>query len=328
MGEKFVMLASRTFWVMCGAILLMCGLFSVGASIGQDSQISIPQDSRGNVIRSGVGDAAAHQIKGWILEWLPRGASATVAFRTLDGKAKYFYDGDLPFPAAGTIRLPVMIELFRQVHEGRLQLADPLFVHNEFYSVFDSSRFQLYPEEDSETDLYKAEGQTRTIGEICELMIRANSKLATNLLIRKLELENIQATVHSLNADNVHIVRSFGDDEALTDEHLNNFMTARALQELMTAIAEDKAVGQDSSAAMVEMLEHQHLNEGISAGVRPETRVAHQTGQVPNIKLYIDAAIVYAPRPFVLVIRTLQIPEKDCATLMADITRILYQAVE
>ena len=267
------------------------------------------------------------QIEEQFVKWRAH-ASGAVAFRTLDGKAEYHYHADVPFPAAGTIKLPVMIELFRQVDEGRLQLADPLFVHNEFYSVYDSSPFQLYPEDDSETDLYKAEGQTRTTGELCELMTTANSKLATNLLIRKVELENIRATVLALNTENMHILRSFGDDKAYTQGGLQNFATARTLQTLMTAIAEGKAMSRDASAAMVEILERQHANDSISAGLPPKTRVAHLAGEIPSIKLYIDAAIVYAPRPFVLVIQTLQIPEKDSTALMVSITRMLYQAME
>ncbi len=271
---------------------------------------------------------AGQQIEEQFVKWRAHGASGAVAFRTLDGKAEYRYHDDVPFPAAGTIKLPVLIELFRQVDEGRLQLADPLFVHNEFYSAYDGSPFQLYPEDDSETDLHKAEGQTRTIGELCELMTTANSKLATNLLIRKVELENIRATTLALNTENLHIVRSFGDDRAYTQGHLQNFATAGALLTLMTAIAEGEAASRDASAAMVEILERQHANDIISAGLPPKTRVAHLAGEIPGIKLYIDPAIVYAPRPFVLVIQTLQIPEKDRTALMASITRMLYQAME
>ena len=270
--------------------------------------------------------AAEHQIEERIIEWRAH-AAASVAFRTLDGRAEYFYHADVPFPAASAIKAPVMIELFRQVHEGKLQWADPLFVHNEFYSVFDSSPFQLDPQDDLETDLYKAEGQTRTIRELCELMITANSTLATNLIIQKLELENIRATIRSLHAENMNVAHSFGDNKAYK-AGLINTTGARTLQTLMTAIAERKAVSWDASAAMVEILQRQHVNLGISAGLPSETRVVHQTGEITNSKLTIDGAIVYAPRPFVLVIQTLGIPEKESAALRAEITRILYQTVE
>ena len=46
-------------------------------------------------------------------------------------------------------------------------------------------------------------------------------------------------------------------------------------------------------------------------------------------KIHHDAAIVYAPRPFVLAILVRGLPDiKDSSTLMADITHLLFQAVE
>jgi beta-lactamase class A len=78
---------------------------------------------------------------------------------------------------------------------------------------------------------------------------------------------------------------------------------------------------------MIEILERQQFNDGIPAGLPTITRVGHKTGEIT--KIHHDAAIVYAPRPFVLVIlvRGLE-KEKDSAAVMADITRTLYQATQ
>jgi beta-lactamase class A len=78
---------------------------------------------------------------------------------------------------------------------------------------------------------------------------------------------------------------------------------------------------------MADILARQKFNEAIPAGLPPETRVAHKTGELN--KIHHDAAIVYAPRPFVLVILVRGIPEsKDSATLMADIARRIYQSAQ
>jgi hypothetical protein len=61
--------------------------------------------------------------------------------------------------------------------------------------------YMLNASDDSEGELYKAEGQKRTLWGWCELVITASSSLATNLLIEKLGVENIRATVHELGAD-------------------------------------------------------------------------------------------------------------------------------
>jgi beta-lactamase class A len=253
-------------------------------------------------------------------------ADVAVYFRTLDGKDQWSARADDTFHAASTMKIPVMIELFHQAQEGKLRLSDPLMIRNEFHSIVDGSVYKLDPKDDSETDLYKAEGQTRTLSELCELMITMSSNLATNLLIEKLGVENIRAETHTLGADGMNVLRGVEDGMAF-EKGLNNTTTARGLGVLLTAIAEGKAVDANASRQMVEILGRQHFNESIPAGLPPGTKVAHKTGEIT--KIHHDAAIVYAPRPFVLVILVRGLPElKDSSAVMADIARILFQATQ
>jgi beta-lactamase class A len=254
------------------------------------------------------------------------GADVGVAFRTLDGKTEWYFRANEPFHAASTMKIPVLIELFHQVREGKLRLDDPLPIKNEFHSLVDGSVYTLDAADDSEAELYKAVGQTRTVRQLCELMITVSSNFATNLLIEKLGVDNIQATVHSLHADGMNVLRGVEDIKAY-EKGLNNTTTARGLQQLLDAIAHGEAVDQDSSRQMIEILERQKFNEGIPAGVPPGIRVAHKTGEIT--KIHHDAAIVFAPRPFVLIILVRGIGDiKVSAALMADITRQLYQATQ
>ena len=266
---------------------------------------------------------AAQQIEKRVAE---SHADVGIVFRTLDGKSEWTYHPDDRFHAASTMKVPVMIELFHQVKEGKVRLDEPRAIHNEFHSIVDGSTYKLDPGDDSETDLYQAEGQTRTLSELCELMITVSSNLATNLLIEKLGVNNIRATVDALGADGMNVLRGVEDGKAY-EKGLNNTTTARGLAILMTAIAEGKAVDPESSRQMVEILSRQHFEEGIPSGLPAGTRVAHKTGEIT--KIHHDAAIVYAPRPFVLVILVRGLPEqKDSSALMGDATRALYQATQ
>src|SRR6266581_9651003 len=101
---------------------------------------------------------------------------------------------------------PVMIELFRQVKEGKVRLDEPLVVRNEFHSIVDGSAYSLDAADDSENELYKAAGQTRTLEQLCEAMITVSSNLATNLLIEKLGVENIRKTVGALHAEGMNLL--------------------------------------------------------------------------------------------------------------------------
>lgn len=303
-------------------LLVTSVVFSSASSYAQAVRVSPSPESEA--------DAASHVDPQMTLDILARihqnGADVAVAFRTLDGKLEWFSRADDVFHAASTMKIPVMIELFHQVREGKLKLDDSLLVKNEFHSIVDGSTFKLDPADDSETDLYQAQGQTRTLSQLCELMITMSSNFATNLLVEKLGVENIRATVRSLKAEGMNVLRGVEDNRAY-EKGMNNTTTARGLLMLLEAIAKGQAVDADASRQMVEILARQKFNEAIPAGLPPGTRVAHKTGEVT--KIHHDAAIVYGPRPFLLVILVRGLAEsKDSASLMADISRRIYQSTQ
>jgi beta-lactamase class A len=254
------------------------------------------------------------------------GAEVAVAFQTLDGRSEWLLHADEPFHAASTMKVPVVIELYHQVSQHKVRLDDPVIIRNQFHSLVDGSPYVLDPDDDSETDLYLAAGDTRTLRQLSELMITVSSNLATNLLIDKLGVDNIRAGVHTLCADGMNVLRGVEDAKAF-QQGLNNTTTARALLRLMEAIARGEAVDADSSQQMIEILERQSFNDRIPAGLPPGTRVAHKTGEITRIQH--DAAIVFAPRPFVLVVLTRGLDDpKQGSALIAEITRRLYQATQ
>jgi len=268
-------------------------------------------------------EAARAQIEQRIGE---SGAEVAVVFRTLDGKHHLEIRPRDSFHAASTMKLGVMLELFRQVHAGMLRLADPLPVRNEFRSVVDGSPFHLDPGDDSDPGPYAKAGSTMTLRELCEAMVTRSSNLATNLLMETLGIANIRRTVKANGGQGLDIVRVLEDGKAF-DKGMNNTTTAAALAALLERIARGKAVDAASSEQMVAILERQTFNEAIPAGLPPGTRVAHKTGEIT--KIHHDAAIVYAPRPFVLVILVRGIEQREkSSALMAAATRILYQAGE
>ena len=92
------------------------------------------------------------------------GAEVAVVMRTLDGRRELFtIDPDKTFHAASTMKVPIMIELFRQADAGTLKLDDQLPVRNEFHSIVDGSVYQLSVGDDSDADVYKAVGKTMTL---------------------------------------------------------------------------------------------------------------------------------------------------------------------
>ena len=256
---------------------------------------------------------------------LESGAEVAVAFRTLDGRLQVLIDPDKPFHAASTMKVPVMIELFRQARAGTVALDEPIPVRNEFRSIVDGSTYKLSEGDDSDKAIYAAVGKTLTLEQLNEAMITVSSNFATNLLIEKLGVEKIRATVTTLGADGMQVLRGVEDQKAF-DKGLNNSTTARGLMVLFDRLGHGRAVDAKSDAAMIDVLKRQKFNDAIPAGLPAgRVEVAHKTGNITRI--HHDAAIVYAKRPYVLVILVRGIQEqKVSAALMEQISRTVYES--
>ena len=249
-----------------------------------------------------------------------------LVLQPLDGRSAVTIEPDKVFHAASTMKVAVMIELFRQAKAGRLRLDDPLPIVNDFHSIVDGSVYHLQVGDDSDAEVYKAIGQTMTLRELCEAMITVSSNLAANLLIERLGVENIRATVARLGATGMNVRRGVEDQKAF-DQGVSNMTTARGLAVLLQKLARGKAVDARSDAEMVAILKRQKFNDGIPAGVPEGTPVAHKTGSIT--KIHHDAAIVYGRRPYVLVVLIRGIPEQnESAALMAAISKEVWSAVE
>jgi beta-lactamase class A len=251
------------------------------------------------------------------------GAEVAVAYLPLQGGAPgILIDADKTFHAASTMKVPVMIEAFRQAETGGRSLDTPIPVTNTFKSIVDGSPYELSATEDSDGDVYKAIGKTMTLRQLVTASITVSSNLATNILIETLGAENVRKTVAALGGDGMVVLRGVEDQKAF-DKGLNNATTARALMVLLEKIARGQAVSREASRGMSDILRMQQFNDAIPAGLPADVPVGHKTGSITRI--HHDAAIVYAEKPYVLVVLTRGIQDgKKSAALMADISRVIY----
>ena len=233
---------------------------------------------------------------------------------------------NLRLHAASTMKVPVMIQIFRDADAGLLRLDDSLPVHATFPSLLDGSPFDVDRADDSDSTLYLRLGGKASVRELLELMITRSSNLATNLLIERVGAERAQGTARSLGAWSIQVLRGVEDGKAYR-AGLNNTTTARDLGVLLAAIAQGRAARPASCTEMLAILGRQEFNEGIPAGLPSGTRVAHKTGWIGEV-VYHDAAIVHPPRggSYVLVVLTGGIKEDSVAhSLVADLSRMVYE---
>lgn len=252
---------------------------------------------------------------------LDRHPDAVVAVAVRDTLTATSLDirADRVFHAASTMKVPVMIEAWKRVQEGRLNMDELLLVQNSFRSIVDGSEYSII--DDTDDAIYERLGDRMTVAELIYQMITVSSNLATNLLIDYLSADSIQQTVDALGAPGMQVLRGVEDLKAF-DLGMSNRTTARALAHLLSAISRGDAVDAHADSAMVDVLLDARFNEMIPMGLPDDFRVAHKTGQITEI--HHDAAIIYPPDqpPYVVVVLIEGVANDSVsASLGADIAR-------
>ena len=253
------------------------------------------------------------------------GAEVALWYEDLATGATLGISDTISFHAASTMKVPVMIELFRRADAGALDLRERIPLVNRFASIVDGSPYTLNASDDSDGALYARVGAPISLRELNERMIVRSSNLATNVLIERLDPTRVTSTARALGGEGVMVRRGVEDGVAFR-AGLNNTTTARGLGKLLVALERGEAASTWATIAMRETLLRQEYNEEIPAGLPPGTRVAHKTGWISATTH--DAAIIYPPSraPFVLVILTRAIPERtDAQRLMADLARLVWE---
>ena len=81
------------------------------------------------------------------------GVQAGLAYVDLASGDTLFINADASFHAASTMKVPVMIELFRRASTGSFAMNQGLMLVNQFASIVDGSLYALDPTSDSDTPI-------------------------------------------------------------------------------------------------------------------------------------------------------------------------------
>src|SRR5262249_22801441 len=156
-----------------------------------------------------------------------------------------FLNADDSFHAASTMKVPVLIELFRRVDAHALALDQGILLINQFGSIVDGSPYTLNASDDSDSSAYARIGSRVPVRELIDRMITRPSTLATNALIELVRADHVNATSHALGARDIRVLRGVEDGKAFR-AGLNNTTTARDLAVLLEAIERGTAASRAS----------------------------------------------------------------------------------
>ena len=228
--------------------------------------------------------------------------AVAVALHDLGSGLQFSLQGDRWFHAASTIKVAVLLAVFRAADQGRVRLDDSLHVRNRFLSAADGSPFHLNRDSDALPELYQRIGRIARISELAEGMITASSNLATNLLLDFLGVEYARKVLRDAGIEGVELRRGV-EDHAAHERGINNEATANGLLSLLAALRGDFLSSKSREQAIGILLE-QRFKSMIPAGLPSHAVVAHKTGEISTA--CHDMGIVYLPErePYLAVILT------------------------
>lgn len=220
------------------------------------------------------------------------GAKVSVAFKDLEtGDTLYIKERGM-FHAASTMKVAVMIEVFRQAAAGTVDLDERLAVRTVFKSIVDGRPFSLEMKDDSDQEIYDLVGRDLSVRELVERMITRSSNAAANMLIDLVQAGNVTATLRRLGIRRMVVLRGV-EDNAAYKKGLNNRTSALDLMRLMEAIATGRAGSAADCREMMAILGRQTFRDGIPAGLPEGLPVGNKTGSLAGLDH--DAAIIFPP---------------------------------
>jgi beta-lactamase class A len=249
-----------------------------------------------------------------------------IALYDSETRMQWSYNGDAYFHAASTMKLAVLVGVFRQVFRKELELDAPIHVRNRFTSLIENEPFSLDLDRDASPEVAAHLGRTMSVKDLAYQMITTSSNLATNLLIDVVTIGVIQKALDELRVQGIEVLRGVEDQKAFAAGK-NNMVTAHGLLRLLRLISDGRVYSPEISAELLEILLDQRHKSGIPAGLPGGAQVAHKTGNISTV--HHDAGIVYIGkrRPYAAVILTQSAAGVGSSTAVAEVSRQIYSAL-
>lgn len=187
-------------------------------------------------------------------------------------------DGDVVYPSASIIKLPVLIQMYKSIEAEQFGLKDNMTL-TEYYRSEGSGNMQ-----------YSQAGRTYSITDLATTMIQDSDNTATNMLISKVgSMNDVNAAIKSWGIEHTHL------QTWLPDITGNNYTTAKDIAQMLYNIGKDdnKFLNINSQSDIINIMSKVKNTMLIKAGLPENVSFIHKTGDIGT--MLGDAGIVYLP---------------------------------
>jgi beta-lactamase class A len=234
-----------------------------------------------------------------------------LAVKDLTSDETFFIHGDEIMPQASSIKVAVLADFYLQAQQGKLKLTEEYVVRAPDLVAGSDIMSGLTP------------GVTRlTLRDLATMMVAVSDNSATNVLIRRLGMENVNAMLESMGFHATRLRREMMDLKA-AGEGRENVSTPREMMTLLETIYRGKLLNKEMTADFIKMLST-HKESSLLQGLPDDVVAANKPGELEAVRN--DSGIVLLKeRPYILCVMTTYLKnEKDGAAAIRKISALTF----
>lgn len=213
-----------------------------------------------------------------------------VFVKDLTSGETFAVNADTIFPQASSIKIPILIALMRQAQDGKLDLADRIEIRPAGL-VGGSGVLQFFSDG----------GSAVSLRDLAVLMVVLSDNSATNLIIDRVGMDNVNAMFDGLGLKGTRLARKMIDIGAERADRENR-STPRQMAALVEMLNAGKLLDAEHTKMALEILEYPK-DSPLHAGVPDTIAVAEKPGSLNGAQC--DSGIVFlSGRPYVISVMT------------------------
>lgn len=220
-----------------------------------------------------------------------------IAVKDLGGTQAFTVNADTVFPQASSIKIPVLIELYRQSQAGTVKLDERVEIRQALKAA-GSGVLQHFGDG----------GSTLTLRDLAVLMIVLSDNTATNILIDRVGMDKVNGMLQHHGLRKTRLQRRMLDTAA-QQAGRENLSTPLEMVWLLGLLHQGKLLNQQNTAAVIEILSYPK-STALRRGLPGNVRLANKPGGLAGVSC--DSGIVYLEgRPYAISVMTTFGPAGD-----------------
>ncbi len=242
---------------------------------------------------------------------LPAPIKVCISVNSLtSAKTQYHRNANQLVPAASLIKLPILIELYAQAAEEKLDLDDKYTFLETDVASQDGALHQ------------NSVGKTFTFKELSRLMMIASDNSATNILIKKLSKDGVNARMKSMGFNQLYLNRKMMDTAAI-NLGIQNFISTREMNLLLQKLYNYEVLTKKTCITILNLMTECNDKTTFSAQLPDHIKIAHKTGSLNIVRS--DAGIVFTQHPFIISATVEGFKaEAEAEKILADLAKLSY----